>query len=156
MCGSEAHGRPISLDDPVGTHFSVAHTDGLVLLAIADVPIGVDAEPLARRNVAANLESTLHGDELEVLSTLDAGDRSAAMLACWVRTEACLKVWGTGLGREPSTVAAMPSGSQHVVDTAGDVWLADVDPGPAYVAALAAATDAPFAPPRVSDLTLTG
>lgn len=40
-CGSVAHGRP----RVHGAHVSLSYADGLVLVAVATVPVGVDVEP---------------------------------------------------------------------------------------------------------------
>lgn len=40
-CGSVAHGRP----HVRGAHLSLSYADGLVLVAVATVPVGVDVEP---------------------------------------------------------------------------------------------------------------
>lgn len=40
-CGSTAHGRPRMR----GAHLSLSYTEGLVLVARSDVPVGVDVQP---------------------------------------------------------------------------------------------------------------
>lgn len=137
ICGDE-HGRPISLDDPEGTFFSIAHTDGLVLLAIADATVGVDAETVGGDDLREDLDMVLHPDERAALERLPEASRARALLSCWVRTEAHLKALGTGLGRDPATVAVGPEAPGTV--TRVDGWsVVDLDVGVGHVAAIALA-----------------
>jgi 4'-phosphopantetheinyl transferase len=75
-CGG-AHGRPtIRIAGRPGPHVSTTHAGGLVAVAIASNPVGVDLEPVG-----------------------EAGD-----LVTWVRTEAVLKATGHGLDIDPRLV----------------------------------------------------
>jgi hypothetical protein len=99
MCASATHGRP-HVTDRHDLHLSFAYADGLAVVAVADHPLGVDIEAEGGRRVPVG-----HAD-----------------LAAWTRTEAAVKLAGTGIRGEP------PPGA-HVVD------LTDLPEG--YVGALA-------------------
>lgn len=100
-CG-EPHGRPRA--EGAGIEFSLSHTPGQVLVAIADVPVGVDVERhpddpsglagLLHPRETAEIEAAAHG-------TLDGGRASVRFTRAWSRTEAYLKGIGIGLGRDP-------------------------------------------------------
>lgn len=100
-CG-EPHGRPRA--EGASVEFSLSHTPGQVLVAVADVPVGVDVErhpddPLA-------LSRLLHPRETEEIDAaahgrLDGGKATVRFTRAWSRTEAYLKGIGIGLGRDP-------------------------------------------------------
>jgi phosphopantetheinyl transferase len=75
-CGGSDHGRPRTAD----RQLSLAYADGLVTLAVADVPIGVDAE-------------------LSGPAPAPFADRQE-----WTRAEAILKLTGEGVRRDPASV----------------------------------------------------
>jgi 4'-phosphopantetheinyl transferase len=75
-CGGSDHGRPRIGD----RHLSLAYAPGLITVAVADVPIGVDAE-------------------LDGPAPAPFPDR-----ASWTAAEAVLKLTGEGVRREPATV----------------------------------------------------
>lgn len=100
-CG-EPHGRPRAEGAPV--EFSLSHTPGQVLVAVADVPVGVDVERHPDDPVA--LAKLLHPRETEEIDaaahgTLDGGRATVRFTRAWSRTEAYLKGIGIGLGRDP-------------------------------------------------------
>ncbi|MFD0213138.1 4'-phosphopantetheinyl transferase family protein [Streptomyces hirsutus] len=98
-CGGP-HGRP-ALRMP-GVHFSLSHSGGLVMVALAPAPVGVDVEGLATMRAALGAQSALHLAEAEELALLPAHERPAAFTRAWVRKEAYLKGLGTGLVRDPA------------------------------------------------------
>lgn len=96
-CG-EPHGRPRAEGSPV--EFSLSHTPGQVLVAVADVPVGVDVERHADDPIA--LSRLLHPRETaEIVGTSDPDDAAIRFTRAWSRTEAYLKGIGIGLGRDP-------------------------------------------------------
>lgn len=100
-CG-ERHGRPRAEGAPV--EFSLSHTPGQVLIAVADGPVGVDVERHPDDPVA--LSGLLHPRETEEITaaahgTLDGGRATVRFTRAWSRTEAYLKGIGIGLGRDP-------------------------------------------------------
>lgn len=142
LCGAE-HGRPILLDD-AGIAFSLTHCAGLVLVAVHDRDVGIDAEPTDRTELDA-LATALDPDERAAMRSIAARDRAAALLSCWVRKEAYLKATGTGLGVEPSTVPVGVGEVESTVD--GRVVLDLPGVGAGHVAGLA--VDASRGTPRV-------
>ncbi|MEQ6900671.1 4'-phosphopantetheinyl transferase superfamily protein [Nocardioides sp. YIM 152588] len=100
-CG-EPHGRPRVEGGPGGVEFSLAHTPGLVLVAVADGPVGVDVERFPAAEDLAGLAGVLHTDEAaEVEKSDDPGESVVRFTRAWTRTEAYLKGVGIGLGRDP-------------------------------------------------------
>ncbi|MFC1410945.1 4'-phosphopantetheinyl transferase superfamily protein [Streptacidiphilus sp. N1-12] len=100
-CG-EPHGRPALADPPRPLHFSLSHGGDLVLIGIAEVPIGVDVEGLPRGETVAELASVLHPGEQTELASLPADQLVPGFARLWTRKEAYLKGLGIGLGRDPS------------------------------------------------------
>lgn len=97
-CGGP-HGRPVLLDREAGLRFSLSHAPGLSLVAIARVPLGVDAERVpGRRTVEACLER-LHPEERRELLAAPEEERPLRFCRLWARKEAYLKALGTGFGR---------------------------------------------------------
>lgn len=100
-CG-EPHGRPRAEGSSV--EFSLSHTPGQVLVAIADVPVGVDVE--RHPDDPVGLAGLLHPRETAEIKaaangTLDGGRAAVRFTRAWSRTEAYLKGLGIGLGRDP-------------------------------------------------------
>ncbi|WP_181407592.1 4'-phosphopantetheinyl transferase family protein [Nocardioides sambongensis] len=109
-CG-EPHGRPRV--EGADVEFSLAHTPGLVLVAVADHPVGVDVERHPDPAELTGLLGVLHPDEVsEVEQASDPADAVRRFTRAWTRTEAYLKGVGIGLGRDPQTdylgTAAIP------------------------------------------------
>jgi 4'-phosphopantetheinyl transferase len=129
---------------------SVAHGGSLTVVAVAigDVRLGIDLEPLDRDVAGWALEGhALTGRERAALAELDGG-----LVRAWVRKEALLKAAGAGLGIDPASLELDREG--RVVSLpespalAGDWALADV-PLDGYAVALAA--DVPL-----GEITITG
>lgn len=120
--------------------FSVAHTEGLALIALArGLELGVDVER-ARELVPRELSPVLAPAELDEVAALPAAERSRAALRRFVRKEALLKGLGTGLGGpvEPSALA-LPAGEAWApceLAGYGRWWLSDLPLAP-FLAALA-------------------
>lgn len=98
-CG-EPHGRPRI--EGSGLEFSLTHTPGLVLVALADRPVGIDAERCPEPAGLAGLIGVLHPDEAREVEQAGAEPEAVERFTrAWTRTEAYLKGLGIGLGREP-------------------------------------------------------
>lgn len=95
-CG-EPHGRPGVAGEPV--QFSLSHTPGRVLLALAATPVGVDVERIPAPSTVDDVMRALHPGEQAELSALSAHERAVAFGRVWVRKEAYLKGLGIGLTR---------------------------------------------------------
>jgi 4'-phosphopantetheinyl transferase len=97
-----AHGRPsIAADMPDVArrlHFSLAHTEGLVLMAVAEVPmLGVDVERADQRAPLAVARRYFSVAEIEQLETLAAAEQPRRFRRLWTLKEAYLKALGTGV-----------------------------------------------------------
>ena len=123
-----AHGKP-GLACPTGLEFNLSHSGGLALIALAEVPVGVDVEQVrARRtDLAAIAARALDPDTAAAIAAAEPERRPALFFPAWVRLEARLKCGGAGLGGPPA---------------AGPVAVADLDLGPGYAGAVALAGEA--------------
>lgn len=143
VCGGP-HGRPSVAGDPL--HFSLSHAGDFVLLAFAQVAVGVDVEVRPGASTTAETSGALHPREREELAALPVEERPAAFARCWTRKEAYLKGTGTGLGEDPSvtyvsTLAAPASPpGWHLADL-------PVPPGHAAARALRLTRTGETAPP---------
>ncbi|MBO1755081.1 4'-phosphopantetheinyl transferase superfamily protein [Allobranchiibius sp. CTAmp26] len=125
-CGGSAHGRPFLVGPDRAPYLGVSRTEGLVVVALAQVPVGVDVEP-ADRHVSSSVSAMiLHPDE--------RGDP----LRSWVRKEAVLKATGEGLTTQPSSLSVEGGAVRRGGLT---VLVRDVDVD-GYVMALAVVADA--------------
>lgn len=132
-CG-DAHGRPRV--EGAAVEFSLSHTPGWVLIAVADVPVGIDIE--GPPGDPASLAKMMHPREATEIAA--AGPSAGVHFArAWVRKEAYLKGLGIGLGRELHLdyLGADPAPSRRV----GDWLLHDVIASPKHAAALAVLSD---------------
>jgi len=110
-------GRPV-LARPAGTglHISLATRSGLVAVALARAPVGVDVERI-EPSVAPPLAS-LHPNEREALAALPESARPLAFAQIWTAKEAYVKALGTGFLRAPESFAAtlLPGGRFSILD----------------------------------------
>jgi phosphopantetheinyl transferase len=150
-CGG-SHGKPRLPGRDV--HFSLSHSGGLVVLALARgagaVEVGVDVERESDRDIDGIAGMVLAGPEREVLNALPAGERRRAFHAYWSRKEALLKATGHGLAAPMSAIhVSAPAEPPRVLAWEGEaaapaVGLADLRPGPGYAASVAALTPRPL------------
>jgi phosphopantetheinyl transferase len=90
-----------------GLRLSSASRAGTAALAVGRGPIGVDIEA-----VEPGIEppwNVLHPGERAWLSGLSQNQQRRGFAQLWAVKEAYLKALGTGLGREPSSFAALPA-----------------------------------------------
>jgi 4'-phosphopantetheinyl transferase len=107
-CGGADHGKP-HLSGSSELDFSLAHSDGLALIAVArERLVGVDVERVRARTdilaVARNAFSP--AERLEIESPPADEARRAAFFRCWTRKEAYLKAKGVGLAGGLDCMAA--------------------------------------------------
>jgi 4'-phosphopantetheinyl transferase len=101
-CGDDAHGRPRLAGVDGGLDFSVAHTEGMLLIAyVSHGLVGVDVEA-ADRDVSRGKLDRLIGfaltpAEASLVSAVPEARRAAAFHRLWTRKEAALKLTGHGL-----------------------------------------------------------
>lgn len=91
-------GKPYFPDSP--WYFSISHTKRHAFCALADHPVGIDAEELSRAvnpNLAAKILSPAERAEYDA-----ASDKNKALLTFWVLKEAAAKFTGEGLQGYPN------------------------------------------------------
>ncbi|MDJ0466255.1 4'-phosphopantetheinyl transferase superfamily protein [Streptomyces sp. H27-C3] len=96
------HGRPVILGVPGAPQFSLSHSRGLALLAVARGRVGADVQGMPTAATADACLPALHPAERDELSGIPERDRTRAFCRLWTRKEAYLKGLGTGLARRPS------------------------------------------------------
>jgi 4'-phosphopantetheinyl transferase len=133
------HGKPRLVEPAAALDFSLSRAGARLMLAIADVPVGVDVER-RDRDVEAGVARIAFADD-ERAELEHAGPD--AFLACWTRKEAVLKALGHGLAVDPKTVSVTflngveprirrlpeefgPPEAWSLVPLARDEWLAAV------------------------------
>lgn len=121
-----AYGKP-ELAPPfaaLGLHFNVAHTAGLIALALARTAVGIDVENSRARvaplRIAPRYFST---DEARELAGLPAGEQARRFYALWTLKESWLKATGRGLAAGLDNIA-FALDSEH---TAARVTIANDD-----------------------------
>jgi 4'-phosphopantetheinyl transferase len=91
-----ADGKPRMLGG--GPEFNVSHTDGVLTVALADGPVGVDVECLRPMPSATNLvERYFSEPERRQFEKLPEADRLAGFFRGWTCKEAVLKGIGCGV-----------------------------------------------------------
>lgn len=92
---TDAHGKPRL---PGGPHFSASHSGDMMMLAVADRPVGCDIEALDDtldwRPIAAQFFAA---EECAALAALPRDAGRQAFFDCWARKEAFVKAIGKGL-----------------------------------------------------------
>lgn len=100
--GHDGTGRPfLSEPDGTGLHLSLATRAGLVAVALARRPVGIDVE-----RVDAATEpplEVLHPEEAAMLRALPTASRPLAFARLWAAKEAYVKALGTGFLRAPES-----------------------------------------------------
>lgn len=98
------HGKP---EFPGGPHFSLSHHSGsFAVLAVSDVPVGVDIEPVKNRKPIIPRRFFLP-DELEWLGEDPSPERFVYL---WTRLEAALKADGRGFDLENRDFSVLEEG----------------------------------------------
>jgi 4'-phosphopantetheinyl transferase len=97
-CG-ERHGRPVLVDLPGAPEFSLSHSHGLALVAVARTRVGVDVQALPSQQTVEACMPLLHPAERQEIARLPAEQRQVSFARLWSRKEAYLKGLGTGLAR---------------------------------------------------------
>jgi 4'-phosphopantetheinyl transferase len=129
-CGRAGHGKP-RLAGRSGLDFSLSHSGGLVLIAVArGRRVGADVERVrARTDVLAIARGSLSARERRTIESPATSEaRRAAFFRCWTRKEAYLKGLGTGLA----------GGLDTDPDEAAGWQLRSLPAPPGYAAAVAA------------------
>ena len=84
---------------PPALHFNVSHSGDRAVIAVADVPVGVDIE-LVRpvSDLDALTERVFSVAERAALAAVGEDRRLEAFFAAWTRKEAAIKARGAGIG----------------------------------------------------------
>ena len=145
-CG-KPHGRPVLTEPSTGhgLQVSVSHSGGLVGVAVAQHPIGLDVEAVDRRvDLLSLAEVFLSPVELEALESAGLGEDPEHLLLWWTRKEAVLKLLGTGLRQQPTSVSLRLDGDAVDVSTVGSgpkrLGLRRLTCRPGFVSSLASPT----------------
>ncbi|MCT6780052.1 4'-phosphopantetheinyl transferase superfamily protein [Streptomyces sp. CS7] len=94
------HGPPVLRSVPAhAPHFSLSHSHGLAVVALAASPVGVDVQRAVREESALRCLGALHPYERQQLTELNGHQLTLGFGELWVRKEAYLKGIGTGLCR---------------------------------------------------------
>lgn len=113
-------GKPY-LDDSNGHHVSLAHSEGVTLIAVSrGATVGVDVERRCDRGLRALPAHALTESERIALDRLPETARAEAFLTYWVRKEAILKADGAGLGIEPRRIQVSAPGEPAAVHLVPD------------------------------------
>jgi 4'-phosphopantetheinyl transferase len=95
-----------------GIDFSLSHSRGTALLAVARTAVGIDIEHVRRPlHLDRTASRILHEETVALLESLDEADRTAAFIGAWTLREAHVKAVGGGLFRTPDLLPfdhAMP------------------------------------------------
>ena len=83
-------------------HFSITHTKTTVFCAIADVPLGIDAEDLNRKVSPVLAQKILSPTEFAQYEAVPEEEQNEALLRFWVLKEAEAKCSGLGLRGYPN------------------------------------------------------
>ena len=92
-------GKPYLKDYP-NLFFNLSHTDNLILIALADSPVGVDVEKLERNaDKEAIIKHFFSEKEQQTFFSQPEELRQLAFVKGWTRKEAILKATGEGLSK---------------------------------------------------------
>ncbi|MEU8779221.1 4'-phosphopantetheinyl transferase superfamily protein [Streptomyces sp. NPDC048606] len=122
-CGGP-HGRPVLTGVDGAPHFSLSHSRGLAVVAVAGAPVGVDVQHVPPAGTVAHCAPALHPGERDELAAVPDPGRAEAFARLWARKEAYLKGIGTGLARGTAAdyLGADPAGHPpgwHIHDLPG-------------------------------------
>jgi len=96
------HGKPAIAAEfaPLNLHFSVAHTQGLVALAVSrGATLGIDVENVTARTAPLAIANRFFtAREAGDLASLPPAEQSARFYALWTLKESWIKATGLGIG----------------------------------------------------------
>jgi 4'-phosphopantetheinyl transferase len=151
------NGKPGVANMPGAPRFSLSHTKGMGLIAIAPcAEVGVDVEFERPGFPCVEIaERFFSAEESQSLKALAANIQPGAFFAAWVRKEAWLKARGGSLGALRLLNVGMGESFRGGTWLPGDhaaagftaIWLRDLDVAPGYAGAIALEEPAnPFTP----------
>lgn len=89
------YGKPY-IKDHEEWQFNISHTDGLIVIAVADCPIGIDVEKIREPNYRV-AKCFFTKAENEYIDSNNEG-RDVRFFEIWTKNEAYIKYTGKGLG----------------------------------------------------------
>jgi phosphopantetheine--protein transferase-like protein len=92
--------KPVLLNPeaPPDFHFNVSHSRGTAVLAVSDMPVGIDIEKIRElHDVEAVIELSCTEEESRVLAGLDKDAKNRLFFKLWTRKEACVKALGADI-----------------------------------------------------------
>jgi len=117
-----------------GPKFNLSHSQGLVLVAVAEREVGVDVEMIEpNRDLIALARRALPSADATAVQAAHTAERTAVFYAAWARHEAQLKCLGTGF----SDLTSRSSTSE--VSDRNLIAVEDLEVAPEYAAAVAVA-----------------
>lgn len=132
------YGKPVLVGGPC---FSLSHSADLMMIAVADRPVGCDIERIDPSIDWREIASGLFGaGELRALEALPEHAARRAFFDCWARKEAFVKALGLGLSYPLSAFTVSVAGPARLL-SGGAGWAMSVPPAPASHAAAVAAVD---------------
>jgi 4'-phosphopantetheinyl transferase len=97
--------KPTLLANTEQIDFSLSHARGIVAVAVARMPIGVDVEPLHEiEHLNSMCDLVLAAEEQAILRKTPGEFRSRLFLRYWTLKEALLKAAGLGFAVSPNTI----------------------------------------------------
>ena len=131
--------RPLLAGVPHAPGFSVSHSGILILIALADGPVGVDVELRREGDWIGLAERFFEAGEMSWLQSLPHDVQADGFFRLWTMKEAYLKGLGIGLTRALDGFSVPPAGGQ-VDDPEEEVpWhVMPLELVPGYSAAIAA------------------
>ena len=139
LCFEQPAGhRPVLKGEPHAPSFSVTHSGELVLIAVADVPVGVDAECWRKSDWSDLAERFFHESETRWINGCPPESQDERFFRLWTMKEAYLKGLGVGLGRALDSFSVPCLGGIVDDPDVTERWhVAPLDIWPGYSAALA-------------------
>jgi 4'-phosphopantetheinyl transferase len=136
--GERGRGKPVLAEEPIGdgTHFSVSHAGGVIVIAVADRPVGVDVE-LVRPDAWDERMAALVLSPPELSWLAAQPDRDLAFFRCWTRKEAYAKLGDEGLVDGLRRLTLTPRPDAAAVEPGSAVLLTDARLGHDAVVACA-------------------
>jgi 4'-phosphopantetheinyl transferase len=139
--GMGEHGKP----RVEGVEFSMAHSQGLVVLALSlDAVVGVDLEWVEREIEALEIarSSFALGEVNRIEQAAEGAERAKAFFAVWTRKEAIVKAHGQGLTIPLDSFEAPEGEAEQAVDfvvkgNAMRLYVRGIDVGEGFAGALA-------------------
>ncbi len=132
-------GKPYLKDYP-NLFFNLSHTDSLILIALADFPVGVDVERLERNaDNEAILKHFFSEKEQQSYFSQPENQRQLAFFKGWTRKEAILKATGEGLSAmKKFEVSFDPETDTPIIDSLSEnnFEVKDFTPKDGYAACL--------------------